>query len=42
MIKSIPDLNRSKRAEVLSYLDILVKEDSKPSDSRYVAFMNGI
>lgn len=42
MIKSIPDLNRSKRAEVLSYLDILVKEDSKPSDSRYVAFQNGI
>lgn len=42
MIKSIPDLNRAKRTEVLSYLDILVKEDSKPSDSRYVAFRNGV
>lgn len=42
MIKSIPDLNRAKRNEVLSYLDILVKEDSKPSDSRYVAFKNGV
>ena len=42
MIESIPSLNRAKRAEVLSYLDILVKKNSKPSDSRYIAFQNGV
>ena len=42
MIETIPNLNRSKRAEVLSYLDILVKKSSKPSDSRYIAFKNGV
>lgn len=42
MINNIPDLNRAKRTEVLSYLDILVKDDCKPSDSRYVAFLNGV
>lgn len=42
MIESIPNLNRAKRAEVLSYLDILVKKNSKPSDSRYIAFQNGV
>lgn len=42
MIESIPNLNRAKRAEVLSYLDILVKKSSKPSDSRYIAFKNGV
>ena len=42
MIENIPNLNRSKRAEVLSYLDILVKKSSKPSDSRYIAFKNGV
>lgn len=42
MIENIPNLNRAKRAEVLSYLDILVKKSSKPSDSRYIAFKNGV
>lgn len=42
MIESIPNLNRAKRAEVLSYLDILVNKNSKPSDSRYIAFQNGV
>lgn len=42
MINNIPDLNRAKRTEVLSYLDILVKDDCKPSDSRYIAFLNGV
>lgn len=42
MIESIPNLNRAKRAEVLSYLDILIKKNSKPSDSRYIAFQNGV
>lgn len=42
MIESIPSLNRAKRAEVLSYLDILIKKNSKPSDSRYIAFQNGV
>ncbi len=42
MIKTIPELTQSKRSEVLSYLKILVEENSKPSDARYIAFKNGI
>lgn len=42
MIKYIPNLNKSKRAEVLSYLDILVNKDCEMSDARYIAFNNGI
>lgn len=42
MIKAIPNLNRSKRAEVLAYLDILIGDDVKPSDAKYIAFRNGV
>lgn len=42
MIENIPNLNRSKRAEVLAYLELLTNKNQKPSDSRYVAFNNGI
>lgn len=42
MIKHIPNLNRSKRTEVLSYLSILIREDVKPADARYIAFNNGV
>lgn len=42
MIENIPNLNRSRRAEVLSYLDILVRENSKLASAEYIAFKNGI
>lgn len=41
MIENIEHLNRTKRAEVLSYLD-LIAPDVKMSDARYIAFNNGI
>ena len=31
MIENIPDLNRSKRSEVMSYLDILIRKNTKMS-----------
>lgn len=42
MIKNISNLNRSKRAEVLTYLDILIGDDTQQSDAEYIAFKNGI
>lgn len=42
MIKHIPNLNRSKRAEVLTYLDLLVGTNTPMSDAKYIAFKNGI
>ena len=42
MIKHIPNLNRSKRAEVLTYLDLLVGGNTPMSDAKYIAFKNGI
>lgn len=42
MIKHIPNLNRTKRAEVLAYLDILIRDDISPSDAKLIAFNNGI
>lgn len=42
MIKHIPNLNRSKRAEVLTYLDLLINKNTELSDAKYVAFKNGI
>lgn len=42
MIKYIPNLNRSKRAEVLTYLDLLIRESCEMSDAKYIAFKNGI
>lgn len=42
MIKLIPNLNRSKRAEVLTYLDILVGDNEQPSDAEFIAFKNGV
>lgn len=41
MIKNIEHLNRTKRNEVLAYLDLIVPE-LEPSDARYIAFKNGI
>lgn len=42
MIKHIPDLNKAKRMEVLSYIDILIGDNVKPSDANYIAFKNGV
>lgn len=42
MIKHIPDLNRSKRAEILAYLDILIRKNTKQNDADLIAFKNGI
>ena len=42
MIKHIPNLNRSKRTEVLTYLDLLVDGNTPPSDAKYIAFNNCI
>jgi putative DNA primase/helicase len=40
MIRYIPGLSASKRKEVLAYLDLLVKKNTRPSDARYIAFRN--
>ncbi len=42
MIKHIPNLNRAKRTEVLSYLNLLVLENTPASDANLIAFKNGI
>lgn len=42
MIKHIPGLNRAKRAEVLAYLELLVKDAAEPAPAHYIAFKNGI
>ena len=42
MIKHIPNLNRSKRMEVLSYLDILIRDNVSAEDANLIAFKNGI
>ena len=42
MIKHIPQLNRAKRTEVMSYLDIMIRESTKPASANLIAFRNGI
>lgn len=42
MIEHIPDLNRAKRAEVTSYLDILIRKNVKLNNANLIAFKNGI
>ena len=42
MIDHIPDLNRARRSEILSYLDLLVRKNTKMSDANLIAFKNGI
>lgn len=42
MIQHIPELNRAKRTEVLAYLDILIRENSKAEDANLIAFENGL
>lgn len=42
MIAEIPNLTRARRAEVLSYLDILVGNNTKRANAEYIAFQNGV
>lgn len=42
MIEHIPNLSRSKRQEVLSYLTLLVAKESGIADANLIAFKNGV
>lgn len=42
MIQYIPDLNKSKRAEVLAYIDIMINKNEEVAPANYIAFNNGI
>ena len=42
MIEHIPNLSQSKRKEVLSYLNLLVKQESLIADANLIAFNNGV
>ena len=42
MIEHIPNLSRSKRQEVLSYLSLLVSKESSVADANLIAFKNGV
>ncbi len=42
MIEHIPDLNRAKRSEILSYLDILIRNNTPVANANLIAFKNGI
>lgn len=42
MIQHLPALSRAKRAEVMSYLDILIRQNTPTADARMIAFRNGL
>ena len=42
MIEHIPNLSQSKRKEVISYLNLLVKKESSIADANLIAFTNGV
>lgn len=42
MVKNIPTLNRTKRAEVMSYLNVIVSKDTRVSSANLIAFKNGV
>lgn len=42
MIEHIPNLNRAKRTEIISYLDILIRGNIKPNNANMIAFKNGV
>lgn len=42
MIKHITNLSQSKRKEVMSYIDITIRDNTKLADANYIAFKNGI
>lgn len=42
MINHIPQLNKAKRAEVMAYLDILIRENTPAAPANLIAFRNGL
>ncbi|EGT3850090.1 phage/plasmid primase, P4 family [Clostridioides difficile] len=42
MINNISNLNKAKRSEVLSYLNLLISENTGMSEANLIAFKNGI
>lgn len=42
MIRLIPNLKRAWRSEVLSYLEILIEENTKATNPNLIAFSNGL
>ena len=42
MIRHIPGLSKQKRAEAMSYLDLLITQDTDRSGAELIAFKNGI
>ena len=42
MIQHISNLNKTKRKEVLAYLELLIRENKKEASSNLIAFRNGI
>ncbi len=42
MIRHIPNLSKSKRMEVMAYLELLVRDNVKPAPAHYIAFKNGV
>jgi putative DNA primase/helicase len=42
MIKHISNLNKTKRKEVLSYLDLLIRDNHREASSNLIAFKNGV
>lgn len=42
MINHISNLNKQKRSEVMAYLDLLIRNDTKTSSAEWIAFKNGI
>lgn len=42
MIAQISNLSRAKRAEVLSYMDIMIRDNAQMSPANYIVFKNGV
>lgn len=42
MISHLPQLNRAKRQEVMSYLDIMIRENTPDAPAHMIAFRNGL
>lgn len=42
MVQEIPNLKKAQRAEVLAYLEILIRENTPPAPAEWIAFRNGV
>lgn len=42
MIQHISNLSKTRRTEVLSYIELLIREDTRTSDAEFIAFKNGV